>query len=74
MKDGNRKHLPVSVAVGKCLWFIVLQDIKLIMEEEQVGFPAGDVKKIVFLLLPFFAMLIQRSELDYKSSFAYISL
>lgn len=51
MKDGNGKRLPCSVAVGKHLWFIVLQDINLIMEEEQVGFPAGDVKKIIVLVL-----------------------
>lgn len=47
MKDGNGKHLPCSVAVGKRLWVTVLQAINPIMEEEQVGFPAGDVKEMV---------------------------
>lgn len=58
MKDGNGKHLPCSVAVGKRLWVTVLQAINPIMEEERVGFPAGDVKEMVVLVLRFFTMLV----------------
>jgi len=48
-----------SVAMGKRhFMFMALQDFSLIIEEEQVGFPDGDVKKIVALVLRFFTMLV----------------
>lgn len=52
------KHLLCLEAGLKFQWFLLLQDISIIMEEEEVGFPAGAVRKMIVLVVLFFAILV----------------